>query len=68
MNIGFVKREIARRGIPQCALAKAVKVSHSEVSRWLNSWIPVPKKHRRRLARFLGVRMDELFPRNGGRP
>ncbi len=63
MNEQTLRVALAKKGIPQVALARMIGVDHSTFSRWKKGWYPVPEKYRSKLAKILNVRKSELFER-----
>lgn len=58
-----LKVELLKRGISQKALADALDVHPSHVSRVIRGHARPRARDRRRIAEFLGVSQRKLFPR-----
>lgn len=62
MNNEILRVALAKKNMPQIALARALGIDHGTFSRWKRGWYSVPIKYRARLAQLLGVEESDLFP------
>ncbi len=64
---GMTKIELAmaRRGVSNIKLARTLGVSEGSTSAWKRGYVCVPKKHRQRLADFLGVAVSDILDERG---
>lgn len=62
MNTKLLRIALAKKEMPQIAVARAIGVDHSTFSRWTRGWYPVPDQYRKKLAEVLGVDEASLFP------
>lgn len=55
-----VKEIIFRKGMKQLQIAKDIGIDSSKLSKFVNGWVPLPKKYHKRLAKYLGIRVEEI--------
>ncbi len=60
-----IELAIARRGVSNIKLARTLGVSEGSTSAWKRGYVCVPKKHRQKLADFLGVAVSDILDERG---
>jgi len=56
---------MARRGVSNIKLARALGVSEGSTSAWKRGYVCVPRKHRQKLAEALGVKVEDILDERG---
>ena len=54
-----------RRGVKNIQLARSLGVSEIAISAWKRGRLSVPKKHRKALAKALGVEVEDILDDRG---
>lgn len=60
-----IELAMARRGVSNIKLARTLGVSEGSTSAWKRGYVCVPKKHRQKLADFLGVAASDILDERG---
>lgn len=60
-----IDKLVARRGFSNIRLARELNVSEVAISAWRRGRLSVPIKHRKALARALGVQVDDILDERG---
>jgi len=64
MNQQVFRIALARKGIPQIALAKEIGIHPSTMNRYVKGWFQVPTEIQEKIAKTLGVSVETLFKLN----
>ena len=56
-----IKQFIEKKGIKQLMICKELGIDPGSLSKYLNHWAKLPKKHHSKLAEFLGLSVEEIL-------
>lgn len=55
-----IKEFIVQQNVKQLAVAKAIAIDPSRLSKYLNEWQSLPKKYWKPLSKFLNISLEEI--------